>query len=75
MLKGPTKKKKMIKTMNSKMTTDSQLLTSELKTKTDYANNYNRNRITEIEITRRIISGEGGGRMEGKGTGNKKHKW
>ena len=48
--------------MNSKMTTDSQLLTSELKTKTDYANNYNRNRITEMEITWRVISGDGEGK-------------
>ena len=31
MLKGPTKKKKMIKTMNSKMTTNSQLSTTEPK--------------------------------------------
>ena len=34
MLKGLTKKKKKIKNMNSKMTANSQLLTTEPKTKT-----------------------------------------
>ena len=33
MLKGLTKKKKMVKTMNSKMTTNSQLSTTKPKTK------------------------------------------
>ena len=43
--------------MNSKMTTNSQLSTTEQeKTK---ANNKNRNRFTEIEITGRVISEEG----------------
>ena len=28
-----------------------------------------------MEITWRVISGDGEQRMEGKGTGNKKHKW
>ena len=37
----------------------------------NYANNQNRNRITEVKITRRVISGDGG--EWGKGTGNKKH--
>ena len=52
----------MIKTMNSKMTTNSQLSTIEskkLKRKTNKATNYNRNRITELEVTWRVISGEG----------------
>ena len=49
--------------MNSKMTTNSQLPTTEPKTKTNQANNCNRNRITEMEITWRVISGEG---AEGK---------
>ena len=46
--------------MNSKMTTNSQLSTEHKKTKikTRKANNWNRNRITEIEITWRVISGE-----------------
>ena len=44
------------------MTTNSQLLTTEPKTKTK-ANNQNRNRITEMEITWRVISGGGGGGM------------
>ena len=55
--------KKKIKNMNSKMTTNSQLSTIEPKknkTKQEqiYANNQNRNRITEMEITWRVISWE-----------------
>ena len=71
-------KKKNIKTMNSKMTTNSQLSTTEpkkIQKQKNQANNYNRNRITEIEITWRFISGRGKGKNGGKGTGNKKHKW
>ena len=49
------------------MTTNSQLSTTKpkkKKKKTTYANNYNMNRITEMEITWRVISdGVGGGRM------------
>ena len=46
--------------MNSKMTTNSQLSTTEpKKTRMNSANNWNRNRITEMEITWRIISREG----------------
>ena len=45
------------------MTTNSQLSATEpkikMKTKTNPANNYNRNRIKEMEITRRIISDKG----------------
>ena len=62
--------------MNSKMTTNSQLSTTEpekQKQKTNQANNQNKNRIREMEITWRVISGEG--ENGGKGTGNKKHKW
>ena len=29
----------------------------------------------EMEITWRVISGEGGGENGGRGGGNKKHKW
>ena len=44
------------------MTANSQLLTTTPKTKTNYANNWNRNRITEMEITWRVINwGLGGG--------------
>ena len=59
--------------MNNKMTTNSQLSTTEPK---KYKNkiNQNRNRITEIEITWSAISGEGVGENGEKGTGNKKHK-
>ena len=70
-------KKKKIKTMNSKMTTNSQLPTPQPKpkTKTNSANNQNRNRITVIEIKWRDISGEERGDIGGKGPGNKKHNW
>ena len=67
----------MIKNMNSKMITNSQLSTTKPKTKiktktnTNQANNWHRKRITEVEITCRVICKENGG----KGTGNKKHKW
>ena len=40
----------------------------------NFTNSYNRNRITEMEITWRVISGEGEWENGGKGTGNKKHK-
>ena len=53
------------------MTTNSQLATHKPKN----TKNQNRNKITEIEITWRVISGESEGENEGKGTGNKKHKW
>ena len=64
----------MIKSMNSKVTTNSQLSTTEpKKTKTNEGNNQNRNRITEME-THGGLSWGGAGKDEGKGTGNKKHK-
>ena len=58
--------------MNSKMTTNSQLLTTELKKKNEnkLSKNQNWNRITEIEITWRVLTGGVGGRWE-KGTENK----
>ena len=47
--------------MNIKMARNSQLSTTESK-KTSQANNQNRNRITEMEVTWRVISwGEGEG--------------
>ena len=52
--------------MNSKMTTNSQLLTTELKKKNEnkLSKNQNWNRITEIEITWRVLTGGvGGGRL------------
>ena len=61
--------------MNSKMTTNSKLSTTEpKKTKTkikkNQAKDWNRNRFTEMEITWRVISG-GRGKNGGKSTGNK----
>ena len=53
------------------MNTNSCLSTTE-PIQTNKLNKQNRNRITEMEITWRVISGEGD---EGKDTGNKKHKW
>ena len=49
--------------MNSKMITNSQLLTTKpkTKTKTNYANTQDRNRSTEMEITWRVISRRWGG--------------
>ena len=55
--------------MNRKMTTNSQLSTTapkKTKTKTKEVNNYNRNRITEMEITWRVVSKEGMGVECGK---------
>ena len=54
------------------MATNSQVSTTESK-KTNEANNQNRNRIRDMEITWMVISrkGENGE----KGTGNKEHKW
>ena len=55
--------------MNNKMTTNSQLLTTEPKNKV--SKQLNMNKITEMEITWRVISGE----WVGGGTGNEKHTW
>ena len=66
--------------MNSKMTTNSQLLTTtpktktKTKTKTNQAINQNRNRTTEMEITWRVINRGVGGEEGGKGTEKKQHK-
>ena len=52
----------MIKNINGKMITNSKLSTTNLnktKTQMNYANNWNRNRFTEMEITWRVISWEG----------------
>ena len=54
----------MIKNTNRKMTMNSQLSTTkpkETNNKKTQANNQNRNRITEMEITWRVIIGEGWG--------------
>ena len=51
------------------MTTNSQLSTTEPKTKTNSANILNKNTITKMEITWRVFSGEGeveiGGKVQG----------
>ena len=58
----------MIKNMNSKMTTNSQLSTieSKKKNKNKFSKLLNSNRITEMEITRMVISGKGTGGDWGK---------
>ena len=66
-------KRKKIKNMNSKVTTNSQLLTTEPKKKKNLSKH--NHRITEMEIMWRVISRRWGGGEMGKGTGNKKHKW
>ena len=54
--------------MNSKMTTNSQLSTieSKKKNKNKFSKLLNSNRITEMEITRMVISGKGTGGDWGK---------
>ena len=63
----------MIKTMNSKMTTNSQpSITEPKKTKTKQTTR------TGTESQKWISHGglsAGRGRIRGKGTGNKKHNW
>ena len=60
-----SKKKKKIEIMNSKMTTNSQLSTTGPQNKNKLSKQLEHNRITEMEITWRVISGVGG-QMEGK---------
>ena len=59
--------------MNIKMATNSQLSTTESK-KANLANNQNRNRIIDMELTWRVISWEGEGGEWRKGTGIRKYK-
>ena len=58
------------------MATNSQLSTTECKEKKKQkqTKQTTRETILEMDITWRVISGEGKGENEGKGTGNKKHK-
>ena len=56
--------------MNTEMTTNSQLSTTEPKKQKQTKQTTRTG--TEMEITWRVISGEG---KRGKCTGNKKHKW
>ena len=58
--------------MNSKMTTNSQLSTTEPQ-KQKLSKEVEQEQNTEMEITWRVIGGEGEGKKEEKGTGNKKH--
>ena len=58
------------------MTTNSQLSTTEpKKQKQKLSKQLEMNRITEMEVTWRIISGKGVREDGGKGTDNKKHNW
>ena len=70
----------MIKTMNSKMTTNSQLSTIEPKNKTKTK----QIKLSKLEQEQNHRNGDhmegyqqgsGRGREVGKGTGNKQHKW
>ena len=70
MLKGLSKKKKMIKTTNSKMTTNLQLSTTEPRKQKQTLSK-------QLEQEQNHRNGdhiEGNGRGGG-GTGNKKHNW
>ena len=60
-----SKKKKKIKNMNSKMTTNSQLSTTEPKTNKNKnsANDYNRCRIREMGTAGKVSSGAGRRKM------------
>ena len=60
---------KKIKTLSSKMTTNTIINNYILKT---YKN---RNRIIDRKIIWRVIRWEGKEENGGKGTGNKKHNW
>ena len=69
-------KKKKIKTMNSKMTTNSQLLTEPKKQKQKHTKQTTRTG-TESQKWRShggLSAGKGRGETGGKGKGNKKHK-
>ena len=65
--------------MNSKMTTSSQLSMTEPKKQIQKQSKQTTttgvDRITEMEITQRVISWEGKGANEGKGAGIKQHNW
>ena len=60
--------------MNSKMTTNSQLSTTEPK-KQKLSEQLEQEQNYRNEITRRAVNGEGKGENGGKGTGNKKRNW
>ena len=75
-------KKKMIKTMNSKMTTSSQMLTTEPNPPPKKKNQkQTKQTIRTGTVSRKWRShgglsvGRGRGKNREKGTGNKKHKW
>ena len=63
--------------MNSKMTTNSQLSTTEPKTKTKRTKQTIRTGTESQKWTSHggLSTGRGQGENGGKGTGNKKHKW
>ena len=71
-------KKKMIKTMNSKMTTNSQLLTTEPKKQKQKQTKQTTTTGIESQKWRShggLSVGKGRGENRGKGTENRKHKW
>ena len=74
---GDLPKKKKIKNMNSKLTTNSQLSTTKPKKKQKQTKQTTRTG-TESQkwrAHRGLSVGEWEGRERVKGTGNKKHKW
>ena len=66
----------MIKTMNSKMTTNSQLLKIEVKKKNKISNQLEQEQNhRKGNYMEGYNLGRGRAENEGKGTGNKKYKW
>ena len=78
MLKGLRSKKKKIKTMNSKMTTNSQLSTTEPEKQKQKQTKQTTTTETESRKWRSHVGISVGREGEDNGekdTGNKKHKW
>ena len=68
-------KKKKIKTMNSKMTTNSQLSTTEPKKSKNEVSKQTGAGSQKWSLLEGLSAGRGRGQNRGKDTGNKKHKW
>ena len=69
-----SRKKKKIRTMNSKMTTNSQLATTN-KSKNKLSKQLEQEQNHRNRDHMEGYQWGGGGREKGKGTENKKHKW
>ena len=65
----------MVKNMNSKMTTNSQLSTTESKKQKQMKQTTRTGTESQIGHLEDYQWGRGWRKNRGKGTGNKKHKW